>query len=407
VAVAAVLALAPSILSNPVQAEAPSPYPDGAIVSLTFDDGLATTYHEAAPILERHGLVGTIYVTTDFVGGSGRATWDELRDLQDRLGWEIGGHTLTHPHLSTLRDDAVRRELVDSKEDLEDRGLRVDTFASPYGDYDYRVLAQILGSYSAHRGFRERETYNRWPYEPHRLRVQSVETITPVESVLEWIDDAVARGEWLVLVFHEVFAEPCAKYRFCTTSADLERIVDHLAEREVRVATVRDVIVDDDAEWLMNETFADELSAVGWSAREDGSVRRHDGGRGAHPDAQWSIELNPSNGLPAQLVGPPVPVRAGATYRIDAHVDRRELVAGDISLHVEEFGATGKPLDTRVVGWVGAPVVQCRWSYSPATPEVATIRLSWVARGQEGESAYVDNMRVLEVAKPLEFTGTR
>jgi hypothetical protein len=281
----------------------------------------------------------------------------------------------------------------------------VDTFASPFGSYNHQALAEIARNYSAHRAFRERFSFNRWPYDPLRLRVQSVETATPVEAVIEWIDAAVDQGEWLVLVFHELVAEPGSGYDYCTTYADFERIVDHLAERRVRVATARDVILDGEAEWLLNETFVDELSTWGWSA--DTNVQRHDGGRGAHPDAQWSVELNPSPQRPARLVGPPVAVKPGANYRIDAFVDRQSLVDGDISVHVEEFGPTGSALGTQVVGWVGAPVVLCRWAYSPVSPEVAAIRLSVVARGSEGQNVYVDNLRVVEVDEPLGFAETR
>ena len=93
---------APSIVSDSVRAEELPANPDGTIVSLTFDDGLDNTYDSAAPILARHGLAGTVYVTTDFVGEPGRMTWEELRDLQDRFAWEIGSHSITHAALETL-----------------------------------------------------------------------------------------------------------------------------------------------------------------------------------------------------------------------------------------------------------------------------------------------------------------
>lgn len=404
-ALAALLDGVPSIMSDSVRAEELPANPDGSVVSLTFDDGLDNTYDQAAPILARHGLAGTVYVTTDFVGEPGRMTWEELRDLQDRFAWEIGSHSITHPALETLSDEAIEREVAESKRRLEAHGLRVDTFASPFGSYNHQALAEIARNYSGHRAFRERFSFNRWPYDPLRLRVQSVETSTPVEAVIEWIDAAVEQGEWLVLVFHELVAKPDSGYDYSTTYADFEQIVDHLAERRVRVATVHDVILDGEVEWLLNETFVDELSTRGWSA--DTNVQRHDGGRGAHPDAQWSVELNPSPQRPARLVGPPVAVKPGANYRIDAFVDRQSLVDGDISVHVEELGATGSALGTQVVGWVGAPVVLCRWAYSPVSPEVAAIRINVVARGSEGQNVYVDNLRVVEVDEPLGFAETR
>jgi peptidoglycan/xylan/chitin deacetylase (PgdA/CDA1 family) len=65
--------------------------------------------------------------------------WDALRALAER-GVEIGSHTISHPHLTQLDDDELRRELVESRERLEDGLGRPCRFvAYPYGDDDARV----------------------------------------------------------------------------------------------------------------------------------------------------------------------------------------------------------------------------------------------------------------------------
>jgi peptidoglycan/xylan/chitin deacetylase (PgdA/CDA1 family) len=45
------------------------------IVSLTFDDGYADQYTVAAPILKSHGMQGTFFLPTDFLGSNGYMTW--------------------------------------------------------------------------------------------------------------------------------------------------------------------------------------------------------------------------------------------------------------------------------------------------------------------------------------------
>ena len=45
-------------------------------------------------------------------------SWDEVRSLQ-RMGWTIGSHTMTHPILSRLDEQALRTELVGSKHRIE------------------------------------------------------------------------------------------------------------------------------------------------------------------------------------------------------------------------------------------------------------------------------------------------
>ena len=66
-------------------------------------------------------------------------TWDELRSHSER-GVTISSHGVTHAHLTRLTDAELQRELVDSKQELEDRLERPCTdFAYPYGEHDERV----------------------------------------------------------------------------------------------------------------------------------------------------------------------------------------------------------------------------------------------------------------------------
>jgi peptidoglycan/xylan/chitin deacetylase (PgdA/CDA1 family) len=65
--------------------------------------------------------------------------WDEVRACDQGL-LRIGSHTMTHPILPTLDDDAIRRELHDSRALLEARlGRTVDLFCYPNGACDARV----------------------------------------------------------------------------------------------------------------------------------------------------------------------------------------------------------------------------------------------------------------------------
>ena len=45
-------------------------------------------------------------------------SWDQLGGLAE-AGWEIGSHTRTHPHLTTLDDDTLRDELAESRATVE------------------------------------------------------------------------------------------------------------------------------------------------------------------------------------------------------------------------------------------------------------------------------------------------
>jgi len=130
-------------------------------VAITFDDAYRSVLELAAPILTRYGMPATVFVPTSFpdrgepmswsgidhwIGGEHEhellpLSWDELRELHAR-GWEIGSHTVTHPHLTTIDDDRLKAELHDSQQACEAAiGGPCRTLAYPYGDHDERVIA--------------------------------------------------------------------------------------------------------------------------------------------------------------------------------------------------------------------------------------------------------------------------
>jgi peptidoglycan/xylan/chitin deacetylase (PgdA/CDA1 family) len=68
-------------------------------------------------------------------------TVEEMKVLAASAVVEIGGHTVTHPSLPTLPDDALATELAASRESCREwTGQPVDGFAYPYGDHDDRVV---------------------------------------------------------------------------------------------------------------------------------------------------------------------------------------------------------------------------------------------------------------------------
>lgn len=127
----------------------------GKKFAVTFDDGYASVYQRAFPSLVERGMTATVYVVAGAIGGYNewdRAAGDKREPMMTEVqikemsehGFEIGSHTLTHPHLSALGDNDLARELLDSKHKLEDIiGREVVSFSYPYGDFDHRVADAV------------------------------------------------------------------------------------------------------------------------------------------------------------------------------------------------------------------------------------------------------------------------
>jgi len=114
-------------------------------VAITFDDGYRCVAEAARPILDRYGMPATVFVVSGCVGGenawdaptehpvSPLMSWDTLRALADG-GWEIAGHTRTHPRLGSMDDDAALADIANGKQDIQSMlGATVRTFCYPYG----------------------------------------------------------------------------------------------------------------------------------------------------------------------------------------------------------------------------------------------------------------------------------
>jgi peptidoglycan/xylan/chitin deacetylase (PgdA/CDA1 family) len=105
----------------------------GLFYGITFDDGLASDYREAFPVLRELGLRATFFVVPTFVGTPGYVTWTELREMV-AAGMEVGSHSLTHRFLDALGAAELRHEFAESRRQLEDRlGCAVTTASLPRG----------------------------------------------------------------------------------------------------------------------------------------------------------------------------------------------------------------------------------------------------------------------------------
>jgi peptidoglycan/xylan/chitin deacetylase (PgdA/CDA1 family) len=141
--------------------------PKSAII--TIDDGYASAYDIARPILKKHGYPWTYFVYTKFVGTGGKSiSWEQLSALRQE-GVEIGSHTVSHQDLRDTKgktpeayEQWLREEIVGSKQIIEKHiGGKCAVFAYPVGGHNQRVreLVKEAGYDAAFTAYGQRVTH--------------------------------------------------------------------------------------------------------------------------------------------------------------------------------------------------------------------------------------------------------
>jgi peptidoglycan/xylan/chitin deacetylase (PgdA/CDA1 family) len=126
-------------------------------IVLSFDDGYLSQYRTAVRILRARGWPGVLNLQVERLGVAGGLTRTQVRRMI-AAGWELDSHSITHPDLTTVGPERLRRELVGSREALQrEFAVSADFFCFPYGRFDAAVQAAVrsagyLGATTAHRG---------------------------------------------------------------------------------------------------------------------------------------------------------------------------------------------------------------------------------------------------------------
>lgn len=108
---------------------------------VTFDDGHMSNYDLAFPLLQKHEVFATFFVTTEWIARRPSfMDWQQLREMQ-RRGHTIGAHGLSHKFLTHCRSSELQDEVRRSKQAIEDAlGVDVVSISMPGGRWNRRVV---------------------------------------------------------------------------------------------------------------------------------------------------------------------------------------------------------------------------------------------------------------------------
>jgi peptidoglycan/xylan/chitin deacetylase (PgdA/CDA1 family) len=201
------------------------------LVTFVFDDGYESTYTKAKPIFDEQGEVACAGITLDYIGKKGRMTEFQILELQND-GWEVLGHSITHPDFTTMTGSEIENEMKISKESLEDLGFKVVNFVYPF--YKHNANARkIAGKY--YRSARSGDVFTSgFNINPKILRIYALSAIDMDDferpAALERIvDSADESNSWLMITYHNV--TPHREKR-------LDSLIDYIQEKGIMIVTV-------------------------------------------------------------------------------------------------------------------------------------------------------------------------
>lgn len=141
--------------------------------AITFDDGYMDNYTNALPILQKFDFSATIFIATSLLGkkhapssymGAAYMEWSHCKEMLN-YGISFQSHTCNHPDLTALANDEALKELLESKNKIEDvLGTPVNHLSYPFGRYNRTIMqwTEKAGYKAAYAGgYSRRENYCR------------------------------------------------------------------------------------------------------------------------------------------------------------------------------------------------------------------------------------------------------
>ncbi|MDP9905360.1 fibronectin type III domain-containing protein [Arthrobacter bambusae] len=196
-------------LAPPARAALPK-----TIISLTFDDGNADQL-PAEQLLKSLGLHGTFFITTSWIDNPSWLTRANLNSIAAD-GNEIGGHTITHPDLTTLSTSAATNEVCGGRTTLASWGFNATDFAYPFAAENSSVeqIVKNCGFASARNlgDIRSPASCSGCPFAETIPPANPYNTAAPDEVDSTWtlqnLEDLVTNAEpgggWVQLTFHHI-----------------------------------------------------------------------------------------------------------------------------------------------------------------------------------------------------------
>jgi len=207
------------------------------LLAITFDDGNASDFTTAFPLMQEYGIPGTTYITTSLIGKVNHLTWEQVR-LLEQAGWTIGCHSHTHPYLSELSREEISEEMEEVDRAFREQGFNPpDHHAYPYGDYDVEVIEVVKRHRSTGRAIPgsvppKADNHDLYQLEAIQAYLNCEESL--YETALQ-VREAALEETILILYTHDIKDEPSEYGAYPYYFAEL---LDYINQLDIETVTI-------------------------------------------------------------------------------------------------------------------------------------------------------------------------
>lgn len=117
-------------------------------VILGFDDWHLDHYTRAFPLLKKYNKKWVFFIVSSFPeNDQNYMNWEQILEMQEN--WqEIWWHSFSHPNLTTINENLLQKEILDSKKEIEEKiWKKIISFAYPIWKYNDLVLEYTKKEY--------------------------------------------------------------------------------------------------------------------------------------------------------------------------------------------------------------------------------------------------------------------
>ena len=208
---------------------------ESPIICFSFDDGSDTVFHNALPLLRQYHYPATVYVNSGRIGSPNHLSVSQLQAIKEE-GWELGGHSLNHEHLSQLSYEQASQAIAADYQNLVDWGLNPRSFALPYGECPHEYYPIITRYYDIIRGSSDFPLQS--PIDPLRLSYTSFQSDWDITQISARITQGIINHEDLIILgFHTIDPDNTISGINCDPQT-FSQIISYIESRDIRVMTV-------------------------------------------------------------------------------------------------------------------------------------------------------------------------